>query len=285
MGTQLKSYGLALLAVAALGLSACGGDKQAEATQSTPAQEEASVATIEGEVFYRERIMIPQDSEVEVQLEDISRADAMATVMESVSFKSQGGPPYVFSIEYDPSRIDKRMRYALRARITSPQGDLLFTNTEYIDPFSGNPVKVLVHSMARPRPAPVPEQPAATPEAEAEADDGTIVWILETLRGEAASPGVGGKSVDLHMNAADSTAAGFSGCNRYSGGFATDGRSTRGTPIKFGPLAGTMMACAEGGELEQAYLQALGKVDAYRLEGDKLVLLAGAEVLATFTPR
>lgn len=286
MAMRLKSLGMVLLGSGLLAVAACGGERQALTAQDESQREGASMATIEGEVFYRERIMIPPESEVEVQLEDVSRADALATVLESVSFKARGGPPYPFIIEYDPSRIDERLRYALRARITSPDGNLLFTNTEYIDPFSGNPVKVMVQGMAPPDPAPEApvEAPPPQPEA-APSDDSAIVWVLATLAGEQAPPGAGGKPVDLQMNAADSTASGFSGCNRYSGSFSSKGHSVHGTPIKFGPLAGTLMACADGGELERAYLQMLSEVDAYRMQGQMLELLSGGDVAATFKPR
>jgi heat shock protein HslJ len=43
-----------------------------------------------------------------------------------------------------------------------------------------------------------------------------------------------------------------------------------------------MMACPDGADLERNYLQALGRVTAFRMEGDTLSLLAGSEVLATF---
>ncbi|QFU77458.1 META domain-containing protein [Halioglobus maricola] len=289
-----------LAAALAVFLAACGGEEQATAPAAVatpepqPEQEVVEVAKIEGEVFYRERIMLPPGTEVEVQLEDISRADAMATVMASVMLKPQGGPPYPFSIEYNPAEIDERMRYALRVRITDPDGRLRFTNTDYIDPFSGNPVSVLVQNVARTEPreeARTEQQQApsagggAAVAAPAEPEEGTIVWILDTLAGETAPAGAGGKAIDLHMNASKSTAAGFSGCNRYSGGFSTDGGSTHGTPIVFGNLAGTMMACADGGELEQRYLKTLGSVDAYRMEGDNLALLSGSEVVATFKPK
>jgi putative lipoprotein len=295
---RLKSLGLSLLGISLLGLTACGGEQQSLAPEGESAVEAVKMAKIEGEVFYRERIMIAPDSEIEVQLEDISRADALATVMASVSFQARGGPPYAFAIEYDPARIDSRMRYALRARITSPDGELMFTNTEYIDPFSGNPVQVLVQGMARPTPVPEPEpaqQPEPRPEAQpaaptadaasGQASDGAIVWELASLGGDEAPVGAGGKPVDLQMNPVDSTATGFSGCNRYSGSFSNKGRSTHGTPIKFGPLAGTMMACPEGGDLEQAYLQTLAGVDAYRMRGGELALMSGDKVVATFKPR
>ena len=299
MATRLKSLGMALLGSSLLAMVACGGEQQALTAEAEVQQGGAGMATIEGEVFYRERIMIPPESEVEVQLEDISRPDALATVLESVSFKARGGPPYPFTIEYDPSRLDERLRYALRARITSPDGDLLFTNTEYIDPFSGNPVKVMVQGMAHPAPEPEPEPevqaeppppeapdeaPPPQPEA-APSDDSAIVWVLATLGGKQVPPGAGGKPVDLQMNAADNTASGFSGCNRYSGSFRSKGHSTHGTPIRFGPMAGTLMACDKGGDLERAYLQMLSEVDAYRMQGQMLELLSGGDVAATFKPR
>jgi hypothetical protein len=43
-----------------------------------------------------------------------------------------------------------------------------------------------------------------------------------------------------------------------------------------------MMACPDGAELKRSYLQALGRVTGFRLEGDTLSLPVGPEVLATF---
>jgi len=128
----------------ACGLFACDaqepdfGDRAAE-----------QMALIQGSVTYRERMMLPPGVEVEVQLQDISRADAMAAVMETVLIKPQSGPPYDFTIEYDPAAIDPRMRYALRATISNGER-LLFASTEYIDPFTGNPVEIVVQRVAEP---------------------------------------------------------------------------------------------------------------------------------------
>jgi len=47
-------------------------------------------------------------------------------------------------------------------------------------------------------------------------------------------------------------------------------------------MAGTKMACADGAEIEQTYLQLLGRVDAFRVQGKTLSLLQGDQVLATF---
>ena len=138
--------GACLLLLSLLVMSGCDSQTGAVAVSETG---EPAMAVVEGAVVYRERMMLPPDAEVEVQLQDISRADAMATVMASVQFKATGGPPYPFSIAYDTRRIDPRMRYGLRATISVGE-QLMFTTTEYIDPFAGNPLEVLVQRVAEP---------------------------------------------------------------------------------------------------------------------------------------
>jgi putative lipoprotein len=253
---------LALLAVSAV--AACGGEERSELA----GEEVAEMARIEGSVVYRERILLRPGAEVEVQLQDVSRADAMATVLATVLLTPQGAPPYEFAIEYDPATIDPRLSYALRATISD--GDrLLFTSTDYIDPFKGNPVEILVRGVPR------------DPGREQLALEG-VAWTLQTLAGEPAPDGAGGKPVDILFSADEQRAAGFSGCNRYTGGYTREGVAEQGSALKFSPMAGTLMACEDGGELERNFLQMLGRVTAFRLDGDTLSLLAGPEVLATF---
>ena len=104
---------------------------------------------IEGSALYRERMLLPPGAVLEVQLQDISRPDALATVLESVSVPLEGGPPYPFVLAYDPGAIDLRMRYALRVTI-SLGDELMFTTTEYIDPFAGSPLEVTLYRVAEP---------------------------------------------------------------------------------------------------------------------------------------
>ena len=121
------------LSLLTLGLmAACGPDQGYDAS----AGGESTVARIEGNVIYRERMMLPPGAQVEVQLQDISRADALASVLATVMLTPEDGPPYPFAIEYDPARVDPRKRYALRATI-AVDGRMLFSSNEYIDPFSG----------------------------------------------------------------------------------------------------------------------------------------------------
>jgi putative lipoprotein len=264
-----------ILAVAAATLVGCGADsgnntvQVADTVQSEPAVEQA-MATIEGSVFYRERMMLPPGFTLEVELQDVSRADAAASILATFTAMPDGGPPYPFSIEYDPGQIDDRMRYSLRATLRMDD-KLLFTSTEHIDPFAGNPLTITVHKVASRTAA------AATPLE-------GVRWGLVTLMGEEAGMGAGDTPVELAFNAADQSAGGFSGCNRYNGGYQLTGNSHHGTPLKFANMAGTMKACMDGMELEARYLVMLVTVTAYRIHDGQLVLMAGGEEAAIFEP-
>lgn len=123
-------------------LAACNVEN---GTMAEPEQspDQSLMRVITGEVWYRERMALPPGAEVIVQLEDQSRADAPATVLTDYTHVVDGPGPYSFRLVYDPSAIDERMRYGLRARIEH-DGELLFTSTEHIDPFTDEPVRIMV---------------------------------------------------------------------------------------------------------------------------------------------
>ena len=97
---------------------------------------------IEGSVWYRERMMLPPNAEITVSLEDVSKMDVAADIIATTTFPAVGGPPWDFTMEYDPTGIDSRHRYAVRARI-EVNGQLMFTNTTQIPAFSGEEGKSL----------------------------------------------------------------------------------------------------------------------------------------------
>ncbi|MGB1141306.1 MAG: YbaY family lipoprotein [Halioglobus sp.] len=137
--TRLARWTGALSFVLLAPLTGCGdGGAGGDATSAEP-----SPAKITGTVLYRERMMLPPGAELKVQLEDISRADALAEVLAVVTQTPEGGPPFTFAIDYDAGRIDERHRYALRATITL-DGNLMFTTTEYTDPFQAGPIEMMV---------------------------------------------------------------------------------------------------------------------------------------------
>lgn len=122
-------------------LTACS--EQNEPTAEAKQQPDNSLMrVISGEVWYRERMALPPGAKVVVTMEDQSRADAAATVITDYTHIVDGQGPYSFRLVYDPAAMDERMRYGLRARIEN-EGKLMFTSTEHVDPFAGEPGKPL----------------------------------------------------------------------------------------------------------------------------------------------
>lgn len=104
-----------------------------------------------------------------------------------------------------------------------------------------------------------------------------VTWTLVSLRGGpvATMPLVRVPRLTLR----DGRVTGMSGCNRLSGSYAADGPA-----LRFGPAAGTRMACPEGAEIERELLALLPAVAGWRTRPDRLELLdASGTVLAGFS--
>jgi len=118
---------------------------------------------------------------------------------------------------------------------------------------------------------------AGQPMVEVRPLNGTA-WVLDSLGGEAPLPG---HAATLRFEG--SRAAGSDGCNRYMAEWqATESKLA----FTSGPAA-TMMAC-EPAVMAQAdaFRAALTAANAYRVEADRLLLLADdGRVLATFAPQ
>ena len=72
----------------------------------------------------------------------------------------------------------------------------------------------------------------------------------------------------LTVRFAEGRASGFSGCNRFVGGFKRDGDT-----LTVGPLGGTMMACPEPRmAVEKRFLDALAGAQRVAIAGDRLTL-------------
>lgn len=93
-----------------------------------------------GTVTYLQRIALPAGSVINVELQDVSRADAAAAVLATQTFTTAGeNVPIAFALTYDPGRIEERFSYAVRAQIFI-DGVLRWTSTErYAVLTRGNP--------------------------------------------------------------------------------------------------------------------------------------------------
>ena len=86
-------------------------------------------ATLDGEVFYLQRIALPPTATLEVSLQDVSLADAPAVTLAKQSGQIKGQVPLPFHLTYDPAEVKPGHNYAVSARIEQ-DGKLLFVTTE-----------------------------------------------------------------------------------------------------------------------------------------------------------
>jgi len=77
----------------------------------------AEFRTLEGTASYRERIGLRPGAILEVELRDVSRADARAPLLASIAVRPTGQVPIPFRLLYDSALIDERMTYAVSAKL------------------------------------------------------------------------------------------------------------------------------------------------------------------------
>jgi len=84
---------------------------------------------VTGTITYLQRIALPEDAVITVQIQDTSLADAPATVMGEQVIQTEGKQvPFEFAVPYDPGEIQDNHSYTISVRITDGTGKLLFIN-------------------------------------------------------------------------------------------------------------------------------------------------------------
>ena len=212
----------------------------------------AELAKIEGTASYRERVALRPGAVLEIELLDISRADAPSDRLASVRLRPEGQVPLLFTLHYDAAMIEASHNYAVTAKLLDG-AEVLFRSTT-VHPVltrgAGDSVDILMVKMQ----TMPPEQSLAGP-----------AWVAEDI---------GGKGVidDLQSHitfGADGTVSGSGGCNNFTGNYTIeDGK------LGFGPLASNMMACPDAiMNQETRFHAALAEVETYRIEQGLLFLL------------
>jgi putative lipoprotein len=212
-------------------------------------------SVLSGTVAYRERIALPQDAVVQVQLSDVSVQDAAAPVIAETTVKPEGRQvPLPFELRYDPSKLDPKRTYAVRATIRSG-GQLRFTTTTVTPVLTqGNPSRAdLMLTRAG---------------SQAQGAPGALwgtAWRLEDLAGA----GVIDQSQATLEFPQGGKVAGNASCNRFFGSVQVSVDS-----IAFSGMGATRMACLSEATMTQeaAYLKALESAERYTIDGSSLLI-------------
>ncbi len=86
---------------------------------------------VTGSVTYRERMALPPDAVIDVQLADVSVADVTSQTVADSLINAEGRQvPVPFTLTYDPTQIVPAHHYSVRATIRSGDGMMMFSSTQ-----------------------------------------------------------------------------------------------------------------------------------------------------------
>ncbi len=225
---------------------------------------QAAEQSIKGEVVYRERIALPPNALVTVQLADMSLADAPVAIVAEQKITPTGQVPISFELKFDSSAIQEGNRYALQARITVDDR-LMFLNDEHhaIDPLLAESQKIIVKMVNQ--------------QADSATADSIFgrTWALTFIDGIGA---VEASKATFRIEE-NGKVTGRAPCNGY---FAN--AEIKDSSMTISKPGATMMACEQKlMTQEQAFFDAFGKVAGFKIENGALVLTAqDGHALLTF---
>lgn len=123
------AIGLTMAACARTG-SAVGLPAPAAPATRPLAAPQAVTATVSGTVAYRERLALPPDATVEVWIVEMSPGIGTMAIVAQTTVMAQGRQvPLPFALQVDPSRIEHRRPYGVKAVIRAG-GQMLFANAD-----------------------------------------------------------------------------------------------------------------------------------------------------------
>ncbi len=96
---------------------------------------------VTGTISYLQRIALPEDAFIRVQIEDVSRMDAPSVVIGEQIIQPAGAQvPIPFTVSYSENDIQEGHSYSISVRITDGNGNLLWITDTYIPVITnGNP--------------------------------------------------------------------------------------------------------------------------------------------------
>ncbi|UHQ19258.1 YbaY family lipoprotein [Lysobacter sp. KIS68-7] len=131
--------------VAALVLSGCP-ERETAPSPVAPIPTESNY--IHGSAYFLERLKLPPGNDFTVQLIDNQLADTQQAVIAETTLEDVAGPPYNFSLMYDPAKIRPNGQYGLHASLRGADGHLIFVTQTRVPVVPGDP-KVVEFRMTR----------------------------------------------------------------------------------------------------------------------------------------
>jgi len=227
-----------------------------------------TLGRIDGSVNYSERIALPDDAMLTVELLDVSKAGANAVRLARLSLPGGGRQlPLLFELPYYQADIQPSHRYSVRATLTSSGGELLYTTTQH--------AAVLTQGAGK-------RVQLALQQVQSRSDSAleNTYWKLMAIGAHPVQ--VQPNEREAYLVLLDGRVSGSSGCNKLMGNY------THRAPneLHIGPLDSTRMACLPSMmEQEAALVAVFARATRYQITGGTLVLMDADTVLARFEAR
>jgi putative lipoprotein len=258
-------------------LFACNSNP-ASMTKSAATSTASSPIIVSGNASYLQRIAMPPEAILTVQLEDVSLIGAPATVLakQQIPFNARQ-VPIPFSININNNLVDPKHSYVIRASI-SVADSLRFTTLQpyaVLTQGASNQVNIIMQPATADTTATI-----ATPTEKPASELINTRWKLIELNGKTITM-TADQHEEIHITLAENEhrVSGFSGCNRMMGAYELEGDR-----LQFKQLAGTMMACISPMmENENAFVKTLAHTTNYHINGEHLILLNNQKVIARFS--
>ena len=222
----------------------------------------AAKIDLSGQVTYRERIALPDNSILGIELVD----ETLPAAPPRLAVKGPIGPgqvPLSFDLKFEDSLILPNHNYALIATI-SADGQPMFRNVEpyRVTPLApaAEPILIVTNRIAQTDTT----APSAEPEAPVAPAIFNTIWTAISINGTPPAP----RSNATLSISADLRAGGNGSCNSW---FAQ--AQLNGDKLSFGSVGSTQKACGQSiNQQEQAYFAALAATATWQVSGDTLTL-------------
>jgi heat shock protein HslJ len=193
---------------------------------------------------------------------------------------SPGNPPIRFDIPVDLARIIPTRRYAVCARILVGDRLMFATDSSYpvLTQGHGTTVAMMLRRVGSGPAAPSGSTgPSAPPQRRSARPLEKTYWKATELDGKPVPTAEATREVYIVLGGTGRV-GGSDGCNRVIGSYEQTGDA-----IKFGSLAGTVMACPNTADTERGLRKALSGATRWSIVGDRLELFdSGGSRLAQF---
>jgi putative lipoprotein len=223
----------------------------------------AAKVTLSGQVTYRERIALPDNATLKLQLID-QTLPGLPPRLEVKAPIGAGQVPLSFSLGFEDSLILPSHTYALIASIAVPEG-VMFRNAEpyVLNPLApAQPVVIVTNrfvtaadqAAASSAPEVAPPQPGIL----------DVTWSATTIKGTNVLP----RAHPTLSIGADMRAGGSTGCNSW---FAQ--AELQGDAFHLGKIGSTLIGCPDAvAQQETAFADALSQSARWQVSGDTLTL-------------